>query len=82
MTMQLCLHGCLFDLVKDMEGISDEVLLKYMFLQICRGLQTVHEKARYAHLDLKLENILIGNDFNLKLCDFGSSRTIDEKITK
>jgi serine/threonine protein kinase len=27
--------------------------------------------AGYAHLDLKLDNILIGTDSLLKLCDFG-----------
>lgn len=31
----------------------------------------LHNKIGVAHLDLKLENILIGSDMKLKLCDFG-----------
>jgi serine/threonine protein kinase len=33
-------------------------------------------------MDIKLENILIHNDGNLKLCDFGFSSPVDSKISK
>ena len=32
-------------------------------------------------MDIKLENILIGNDYNLRLCDFGLSRKIGIPLT-
>ena len=76
------MHGSLFELIERTGGISDDNLLRYLFLQICDGLQAVHIKARYAHLDLKLENILIGNDFKLKLCDFGSACHVDRDLVK
>ena len=36
----------------------------------------MHEKTGYAHLDLKLENVLISNEGCLKLCDFGFAEEI------
>jgi serine/threonine protein kinase len=33
-------------------------------------------------LDLKLENILIGKEYKLKLCDFGFSEKIENKVFK
>lgn len=34
-------------------------------------MQGLHEQAGYAHMDIKLENILIADDGTLKFCDFG-----------
>lgn len=39
-------------------------------------------KVGYAHLDIKLDNILVGNDFKPKLCDFGFARRTDKQIFK
>ena len=71
--MELCAYGCLFDLIESKGPISSEYLLKDLFLQICKGVESVHKVANHAHLDLKLENILIGDDLKLRLCDFGSA---------
>ncbi len=34
-----------------------------------------------AHLDLKPENILIDDDLKLKICDFGFSQDVNNRIT-
>jgi len=34
----------------------------------------------HAHLDLKLDNVLIGSDFKIRLCDMGTATALDEKV--
>jgi serine/threonine protein kinase len=41
-----------------------------MFKQMLSALRTL-KQAEIAHLDLKLENIFLDEDFNIKLGDFG-----------
>lgn len=44
------------------------------------GVRALHSDVGICHLDIKLENVLIGKDFELKLCDFGFAKPIDEPI--
>jgi len=37
------------------------------------GVDHLHNVAKVAHLDLKLENIMIGDDYQLKIIDFDLS---------
>ena len=46
--------------------------------QMLLGLNYCHKK-NIVHRDLKPENVLLTDDGNVKLCDFGSSKYIDEK---
>ena len=36
------------------------------------GLKHIHEN-KYAHLDIKIDNILLDDELNIKIADFGSS---------
>lgn len=67
--MELCKEG---DLVTRMETDIDDVLDRgcVIFRQVCLAVQYLHERG-LAHRDLKLENILLVNDTEVKLCDYG-----------
>lgn len=55
------------------QSIPEHELLN-LFSQICCGVAHMHSQpSPIAHRDLKLENILIGEDGKCKLCDFGSA---------
>ncbi|CAA2998286.1 G-type lectin S-receptor-like serine threonine-kinase SD2-5 [Olea europaea subsp. europaea] len=52
---------------------------KKIILDIARGLSYLHEECRQkiVHLDIKPQNILLDENFNAKLSDFGLSKLID-----
>ena len=70
MTTELCKMD-LFDVIAEKGPIKTEKLVKYLFTEISNGLNALHTEAKYAHCDVKLENVLIDSDYKLKLCDFG-----------
>ena len=59
----------LFDFCKVMGGIGEEAG-KVFLHQLLDVLEYVHGEG-IAHRDLKLENMLIDNELNVKLLDFG-----------
>jgi len=82
MALELCKHGDFFEFVSKVGRVSDQKLLKFLFLQICKGLNGLHTEAGKAHLDIKLENILVSEDGHLKLCDFGMVKPVDADISE
>lgn len=81
-TMELIKNGELFDVIKATGGLKNLALTRFLFKQLCEGVQHIHSVGGYSHLDLKLDNILIGNDFKLKICDFGFAMENSTKIYK
>jgi len=54
-------------------GKLDNRLIKYYFHKLCESVKYCH-KNDIAHLDLKPENMLIDNNYEFKLADFGLSK--------
>ena len=52
---------------------------KKIILDIARGLTYLHEDCRQkiVHLDIKPHNILLNENFNAKISDFGLSKLVD-----
>ena len=61
--------GTLFSLIKKSKCIDEKKAFKY-FIQAVSAVNFLHEN-NLVHRDLKPENLLIDENDNLKLCDFG-----------
>lgn len=67
--MEFAPYGDFCDLVISKKIQIDDKLARTYFHQVVEGVEYLHS-AGVAHLDLKLENLLIGKNYNLKICDF------------
>ncbi|XP_068448064.1 maternal embryonic leucine zipper kinase [Clinocottus analis] len=69
MVLEYCPGGELFDYIIAKDRLSEKET-RVFFRQIVSAMAYVHSQG-YAHRDLKPENLLIDEDHNLKLIDFG-----------
>ena len=69
--------GNLFSFVKKRRKLSEKTA-KFLFRQIILGIKYIHEQ-NIVHRDIKLENLLIDLNNNVKICDFGIGRKIKNK---
>jgi len=79
--MEYCPNGDLFSLIKQ-TGPLEEPLCRHYFKQILNSVGYLHEEGKVAHLDIKLENVLIDSSLNLKLCDLAFAEGFSNKIYK
>lgn len=67
-------NGDFFDFVtRQQSAVSNEKLMRTYFHQLIDGLEYLHAQG-VAHLDLKLDNLLLDRDFNLKILDFDQAQ--------
>ncbi|CAJ0965668.1 unnamed protein product [Ranitomeya imitator] len=69
MVLEYCPGGELFDYIIAKDRLSEDEA-RVFFRQIVSAVAYIHSQG-YAHRDLKPENLLIDEDQNLKLIDFG-----------
>ncbi|XP_064634284.1 maternal embryonic leucine zipper kinase-like [Lineus longissimus] len=69
MVLEYCPGGELFDYIVSKDRLKEDES-RVFFRQIVSAVGYIHKKG-YAHRDLKPENLLLDEDQNLKLTDFG-----------
>ncbi len=71
-------YGDLLELLNNGFIINNDSIIRTLFHQLVEGISYIHSKGS-AHLDLKLENITLGSDFQVKIIDFDQSQIISDK---
>ncbi len=71
-------NGDFFELVTK-RYLVGEVLVRTYFQQLIEGLEYIHSQG-VAHLDLKLENLMLGADFKLKIIDFDQAQSLKDEV--
>ena len=73
LALELASGGELFDFIAETGAFSEDVA-RYYFHQIIAALEYMHTKG-VSHRDIKPENMMLDEEHNLKLADFGFSST-------
>lgn len=73
-------HGNFYELIMQ-KAFTSEKLIRTFFHQLISGLEYMHSRG-YAHLDIKLDNLLLGDDFQLKIIDFDQSQPLTDPCLK
>lgn len=73
--MELCQGGDLLSYVRKRRKLKEDNA-KYLFKQLIEGLDYIHTQKFVLHRDIKLDNILLDAQGQIKICDFGVSRQV------
>jgi serine/threonine protein kinase len=73
--LEFCPRGSLLELMRRQE--LTEAQIAHVLKEVAQGLLRCAEKG-VIHRDLRPENILFTSDYHCKICDFGSSVTIED----
>jgi len=65
----------LLQLLQSKPSGLDPNLIRHLIFQLCKAIAYLHSQD-VIHRDIKPENLLVDNDMNLKLCDFGFARKV------
>lgn len=72
--MEVCGGGDLLTYVRRRRKLKEDYA-KFIFRQIIQGIHYVHSKG-VLHRDIKLDNILLTSEGDVKICDFGVSKIV------
>jgi serine/threonine protein kinase len=75
--MEYAPHKDFLHMLIEKELTLDEKMARTYFHQLIEGLEYLHSQNVY-HLDIKLDNLLVSEDFQLKITDFDISYIKDE----
>ncbi|KAE9412894.1 hypothetical protein Angca_007007, partial [Angiostrongylus cantonensis] len=74
-TLELCARRSLMELHKRRRSVT-EPEARYFTHQVCLAVEYLHEK-NVIHRDLKLGNLFLNGDLQVKIGDFGLATTVD-----
>ena len=78
LVLEYASRGILFNFIRDTNKPFGEDFGRYLFFEMLKGVQAIHCSG-FAHRDLKIENIMIDGNYNVKIGDFGSASALDRK---
>jgi len=76
--MEYAPHGDFCEMLMNKRLPRDEMVARTYVHQLVQGVEYLHSKGIY-HMDLKLDNLLVGENYMLKVSDFDSSFCEDDK---
>ncbi|XP_077411262.1 TRAF2 and NCK interacting kinase b isoform X11 [Vanacampus margaritifer] len=80
LVMEFCGAGSITDLIKNTKGNSlKEEWIAYVCREILRGLTHLHQH-KVIHRDIKGQNVLLTENAEVKLVDFGVSAQLDRTV--
>ncbi|KAI5171622.1 polo-like kinase 1 [Nematocida sp. LUAm3] len=79
--MEMCGNKSMMDLLKKRKKI-EEKHVRVFLLQMLSALEYLHKDCSVVHRDMKLANLFLDKDFNLKVGDFGLAAVIDREERK
>lgn len=74
--MEVCGAGDLLTYVRKRRKLKEDCA-KYIFKQLIEGIRYVNYKG-ILHRDIKLDNILLTSEGEIRICDFGVSKLVKE----
>jgi serine/threonine protein kinase len=78
--MESCSRDDLFAYVASKLTVFNESLCRYIFSQILSAVHYLHTNCSMAHLDIKLENVVLDSFYHPKLIDFAYSEETSTEI--
>eukprot|EP01029_Cantina_marsupialis_P025028 TRINITY_DN6563_c0_g2_i1.p1 TRINITY_DN6563_c0_g2~~TRINITY_DN6563_c0_g2_i1.p1 ORF type:complete len:727 (+),score=176.77 TRINITY_DN6563_c0_g2_i1:168-2348(+) len=75
---ELCANGNLFEFLHSEAKMTWRMRLA-MACDVARGMDYMHRRAGIIQRDLKTANLLVNDHYNIKIADFGLSRTLAPK---
>lgn len=78
LVLEYASKGELFDYLYYSQKGLKEKYAKLIFQKILKGVKAIHD-AGFCHRDLKMQNILVDDKFNPKICDFGFASDLKGK---
>ncbi|CAJ0953463.1 unnamed protein product, partial [Mesorhabditis belari] len=79
LVMEFCGSGSVTDLVKTCKGAIKEDWIAYICREILQGLYHLHQN-KVIHRDIKGQNVLLTDNAEVKLVDFGVSAQLDKTV--